>query len=264
MRRIIIALASLCFAGCFASPDSSTEETVSSAEELVDDTTFSSASKVVEGIDYLPFAYKVDGCYARSLYMAMELAATGRESNAIFAFARQGTSLRVGDIEWGYHVAPLLFVGDDYKTARWMVLDPSIAKQPLEARQWIERMGFSEKTPASKLPVVSVVAGTAYGPQDPDANAVNAANGTIPISDVPNFESMPPFQVSDIQLACNTMRLYLREEGAANEARKAQKLVVRTLSLISNLRSRGKLQADAQFSAATCAAASVAPSVAAN
>lgn len=251
MKKLVYLGLSLILAAC-AAP--ATEGAAQSSDELVTSQAFTEAANVIRGIDYLPFNYKEDGCYARSLYMAMELAATGRESNAIFAFAKPGTALQVGDIQWGYHVAPLLFVGTSYDAAKWMVLDPAISSTPLEAKTWIARMGFPEGTAAARYPAVSTVPGAAYGPGDPDFNANDAAQSATPISDVPSFGQMPAFQVSDIQLACNVMRSYLNREGATNIAAKAQKLVARTGVLVASLQNRGKLQADARFDAEQCAA----------
>ena len=65
-----------------------TEDALASGDAVVTGGTFGRASAIVRGIDYLPFEYQADGCYARALYMGMELAAEGIESNAIFVFAK--------------------------------------------------------------------------------------------------------------------------------------------------------------------------------
>jgi hypothetical protein len=247
-------LAALGLVPIFAACTTPTQDGVAqSSDELVTSQAFSQAADVIRGIDYLPFNYKEDGCYARSLYMAMELAAIGRESNAIFAFAKPGTALQVGDIRWGYHVAPMLFVGTSYDDAKWMVLDPSISRVPLDSAAWVAKMGFPAGTPQAEYPTLATVPGTALGPDDPDFDATYAAQSSTPITDVPSFGEMPVFQVSDIQLSCNAMRSYLEKEGAPDLALKAQKLVARTSVLIASLQTRGKLSADAVFDAAQCA-----------
>lgn len=250
MKRTILCGFAFLFTGC-ASP--MLEDSQQRSDELVSSQTFADAARVVQSINYLPFAYKQDGCYARSLYMAMELAYTGHESNAIFAFAKPGTVLRVGKVEWGYHVAPMLFVGDAYQSARWMVIDPSISSTALDAVDWIGRMGFGASTPGSQYPSVATVPGAALGPADPDFDARTASRSGTPITDVPNFASMPAFKVSKIQFSCNTMHSYLALENAPDVATKSATLVSRTSQLIVKLNSLRKISADATFNATECA-----------
>src|SRR5687767_6751444 len=104
----LTAFGLLLVTGCGSADES---PPTSDTQELVDQATFKKAFKIVSAIDYLPWEYKVDGCYARALYMSMELAAEGIPSNAAFAFADEFDELRVGEIEWQYHVAPMLQVG---------------------------------------------------------------------------------------------------------------------------------------------------------
>src|SRR5689334_17788201 len=100
----------LALVGCGGPTPTTVEATgpASSDQPLVSEATFNAAFRIVKAIDYVPFQYKVDGCYARALYMSMELASEGIESNAIFAFANEEAPLTVGDIQWSYHVAPML------------------------------------------------------------------------------------------------------------------------------------------------------------
>ncbi len=258
MKRAFALVSLAALFACSAAPeagDTESDVAVSSQDELVTQQTFAEVSRIVNGIRYLPFEYKVDGCYARSLYMSMELAAAGHESNAIFAFAKPGTALQVGNVRWGYHVAPMLFVGASYQTSRWLVIDPSLSPSALDATTWIARMGYpAATTPAPLYPAYSIVPGSAYGPSDPDANAGRAAGTGAAVTDVRDFASMPPFQVREVQFACNVMHRYLGNENAANATAKKATLVARTVELLNGLRARRKTTEDAVFSAAQCAA----------
>jgi hypothetical protein len=255
MKRIFAVLSLASVVACSAAPGEEGDDgTTASQDELISQQTFNEVSRIVGNIKYLPFEYKVDGCYARSLYMAMELAATGHESNAIFAFAKPGLALQVGNVRWVYHVAPMLFVGQTYQTSRWLVIDPSMSTTALDARTWIARMGYPEGTPNAVLPSYSVVPGSAYGPNDPSANATNKAGTGSAVSDVQSFAAMPAFDVHEVQESCNVMHKYLGKEASSNVAAKKLALVVRTGELLANLRGRRKINEDAIFSAAQCAA----------
>lgn len=234
-------------AGACASP--SGEQAASSNEDVVEQTTFDRASAIVNGVDYLPFQYKIDGCYARALYMSMELAAKGYESNALFAFARDGSVLQVGDVQWGYHVAPMLEVRSSQGTITNMVIDPALAARPLSQATWLADMGYAPTTPPDKMPSTLIVPGSDYAPQEAldDREHIN--------QDTPDFSHLPPFKTSDIQSACGVMYQYLsREPGAAPDAvhTKQEKLIQRTTALVAALRGATKLTEDTTFSADDC------------
>jgi len=240
---------------------------------------FAQMNGVVRAIDYLPFRYKLDGCYARALYMSMELASHSLESNAVFAFAKPGHVLTVGSIEWGYHVAPMLEVGPNGTHLVPMVLDPSLASTPLTLAQWADLMGYPSLQ-TEDAPTTLMVPGSEYGPVEAQQQT------TWKNRDVPDFADLPAFRVTDVQSACGVMFTYLAEEPAADDATSAdagagaahdahadaattadagagtppvssasakqEKLVKRTVELLAGLEALKKIDHDMVFSEARC------------
>jgi hypothetical protein len=225
------------------------------ASEWVAPDVFQQAFGIVSAVDYLPFRYKVDGCYARALYMGMELASNRIPSNAVFAFAQPGYPLTVGSVEWSYHVAPMLEVGNDTSSLTPMVLDPSLSGQKLTQDDWLHLMGKGpQDVGPDAAPQMLFVPSSDYAPSEAQ-NDTTWAN-----VDVPDFASMPAFNESDIQSACNVMYNYLSLETAdpngPDAATKQGKLVARTGALVQLLDGLGKLNADYTFSADECASSS--------
>jgi hypothetical protein len=234
----LVAALAACGSGSSKGPESGESDWVVQSK-------FDEAYAVVQKVDYLPFNYKVDGCYARALYMSMELAVNKMESDSVFAFAQQGTVLTVGQIQWGYHVAPMLEVGDSQNNLVHMIIDPSLAKKPLSQDEWVQIMGYAPD--ASDHPQMLVVAGSEYAPRE----ALSAKPG-----DVPSFKAMPPFKETDIQSACGVMFNYIAlEPGQDNAAttEKQQKLISRTGELVDGLRAVGKVKGNAAFDSEACA-----------
>lgn len=223
----------------------------STESDWVVQSAFDRAFTVVKGIDYLPFQYKVDGCYARALYMSMELASNDIESNAVFAFAQSGAPLVVGPIQWGYHVAPMIEVGTTAENAVHTVIDPALSSQPITQEQWVTMMGHPPSEPESQRPTMLFVPGSDYAPAEAVADTSHAD------FDTPDFSHLAPFKASDIQSACGVMHGYLTlEQGSTPDEvlRKQTKLVARSVALVTALAAKGKLTADVAFSAETCAA----------
>jgi hypothetical protein len=236
--------------GCSGAGDAEQEDGAGSQDELVSEQTFARATDVLRRIDYLPFEYKENGCFARALYMTMELAATGQESNVVFAFANGGNPLKVGDIQWVYHVAPMLWVGASSADARWMVIDPSLRPHPLTVAEWITAMGYPPSTPSDRAPTFAMVPGSNYHVW---ANATHYPANSA--TDVPSFDALPNFKVSNASRACRTMFRFLTKENAADVARKKSTLLSRTPRLLQEIDARQKLTRDAEFSATDCASA---------
>ena len=252
----LLPLALMLATGCSSAQTNSTQGDDSA--QWVKSPVFQKAKTIVSGVDYLPFKYKADGCDARALYMSMELASNHIESNAIFAFAQDGYPLIVGPIEWGYHVAPMLNVGSTASKVTPMVLDPSMADTPLTANQWLTDMQRGpSQTDASSRPTIVIVPGSRYAPQGAQQET------TYYDQDIPSFDDLPPFQVTDVQSACDVMHKYIDLEAADpnddvspdQAAAKQQKLLDRTTSLLAALDGVGKLSGDEKtFSSDECAA----------
>jgi hypothetical protein len=232
---------------CGGAPSDDSHASAASEQDWVVKSTFDKAFGIVQGVDYLPFQYKEDGCYARALYMSMELAAQGMESNALFAFARPGTELTVGDITWSYHVAPMLEVGSSAWKNVHMIIDPALSDQPLTQAQWVGKMGFPPGTPSA--PQMLIVPGSDYAPYEAKNDLAHRNH------DTPDFAHLPPFKTSDVQSACQVMFNYIALEPDAAQAaiqQKQTKLLTRSGALLDALRAGQKLDDDAVFSTVGC------------
>ena len=64
----------------------------------------------------------------------------GITSDKIWARGDFSIQARDGhEINWGYHVAPIVYVKDSNGEISKMVIDPSVADEPLKVDQWLER-----------------------------------------------------------------------------------------------------------------------------
>jgi hypothetical protein len=97
-------------------------------------------------LDYIPFDYPRDGCFARAHEMSRIMAERGVASGKVFNTAAPN-ALKVpgtefGDITWRYHVAPIVNVTGSDGVTREMVFDPSINKdRPMTITEWQTRSG---------------------------------------------------------------------------------------------------------------------------
>ncbi len=107
----LLATTSLFFGAC--GQNQSGENSQSKALVTIDQA--KQAFKIVADINYIPFTYIVDGCYARALYMSMELAAQKIPSSAYYIF---GYLQPTDSVSWSYHVAPALQVEDGEDESR--------------------------------------------------------------------------------------------------------------------------------------------------
>jgi hypothetical protein len=97
-------------------------------------------------LDYIPFDYPRDGCFARAHEMSRVMAERGVASGKVFNTAAP-SALKVpgtefGTITWRYHVAPIVNVTGSDGVTRQMVFDPSIDKNgPLTIEDWQKKAG---------------------------------------------------------------------------------------------------------------------------
>ncbi len=200
-------------------------ETASETKAQVTAQQANQAFSIVKNLDYLPFLYIEDGCYARSLYMSMELATVGIPSSAFYVY---GDLRPTNKVSWVYHVAPLIQIGSNEP----LVLDPAFQKNPLTMSQWIKKdMPVNGYTWVLK-------AGSAYF--DPSGRTRQFNNNRM----VQNLREMPAFLSSDITSACTVMFNYIpnhaRSTSEANAMR--TKLLSRTSQMMKTLLNQGKLQ----------------------
>jgi len=184
------------------------------------------AFKIAEGIDYLPWGYTADGCYARALYMSMELAVERIPSSNQYIYATgDGALMPVNGPTWGWHVAPMVKVTAEGTP---MIIDPSLFSAPEVARSldaWVTR---NNPTPAKSYGL-ALVQGSHYWP-------IGHLVDTAPIA---SFADLDAFQGKDIESACGIAWDYLAKEEPAPAddalATKRGKLIDRTKSLITGL-----------------------------
>lgn len=102
--------------------------------------------KEMAGTPYIPFNWPRDGCYARAHEMRKLMTAKGIESRKVFNYAPAGTRLEVkgttiGDVTWGYHVAPIIAVKGSDGVTRDMVIDPSLGNKLVTVDEWKAKQG---------------------------------------------------------------------------------------------------------------------------
>jgi hypothetical protein len=252
ISRLFVVVASLAsIATAIACSRSSNDTTVTGPEQdWVTQSTFDKAYGIVKGIDYLPFEYKDDGCFARALYMAMELASEGLESNEVFAFAAPLTQL-TPEYRWTYHVAPMLEVGPSANSLVHMIVDPSLATTPLSEDEWIAKLVpiGSDGGVVDAAPTTLIAPGSDYDRYEAIHDDAHAGR------DTPDFSDLPPFKQSDVQSACNFMWNYIQYEPQATKTtidQKQGKLLARTPALLAALKARGKLTEDSPFATSDC------------
>jgi hypothetical protein len=190
------------------------------------------AFKIAEGIDYLPWGYTADGCYARALYMSMELAVERIPSSNQYIYATgDGALMPVNGPTWGWHVAPMVKVTAEGTP---MIIDPSLFSAPEVARSldaWVTR---NNPTPAKSYGL-ALVQGSHYW-------QIGHLVDTAPIA---SFAELDAFEGKDIESACGVAWDYLAKEeptpSADALATKRGKLIDRTKSLITGLHAVEKL-----------------------
>jgi len=217
-----IVLASMLCA-CGSPPQLSLTQGAVTFEEL------QSAVETVFGIDYLPFSQIKDGCYARSLYMAMELASLGIPVSSQFLIATKGSLNPVTDIHWNYHVAPAVWLKDFSEP---FILDPSLFTHVSGRNAWIEKLNPTETyelkfAPASETVVTS--ASLKMGPK-------------IRSEMIKSAEEIGEFRASDVTNSCRTMETSIQQETnlrIEQKALKIRRLIERTKYLLTRLKALG-------------------------
>ncbi len=212
--------------GFFTQGCGPSDSAVSNPSAYVSPETAQLAFAKIENIDYLPFGYKVDGCYARSLFMSMELAADVIPSSAQFAVGDLRPS---SEVSWRYHVVPMLVVGSDSEPT---VIDPSLIARPVKRSQWLDVMntqGFTE---------LVAVPGSYYDPYSTPEKSQEKI--------IHSFAELPPFDLEHITRACRTLNQYLSLENAANFREKQAKLSSKANSLTLKLIEKGKLSSEGE------------------
>lgn len=94
----------------------------------------------------MSFGYPEQGCYARAHLMCRKLEKLGVTPRKVWAFKEDKKSFHVRFLkegrEWRFHVAPVISVRLPNKTARNMVMDPSIFDGPATIGEWRKAIGM--------------------------------------------------------------------------------------------------------------------------
>lgn len=202
-------------------------------------------------IEYIPFVHKKNGCSARALYMAAELAAKGIPSSSFYLF---GELYPTEDLVWKVgHVAPLIKLAGDHQP---YILDPSLANEPKTVREWIalnnpkngkygywlSQGSYYAATTSSTVPTLfaMVMLGAHFGLL-PDLEK-------RPIQDehlIDSFDELSKFRRSDILGACEWMYDNWEEASKKDEnidlENRRRLLVSRTQDLLYRLEAKDKL-----------------------
>ena len=90
----------------------------------------------------IAFHYVTDGCFARTHLMILRLEKMGVRPARVWALPKNGGKLtaktpfmKKGCVEWNYHVAPVVPVAYEGKTA-YVVIDPSMFNMPVTIPVW--------------------------------------------------------------------------------------------------------------------------------
>jgi hypothetical protein len=232
----IVLLASQALAGlataCAAPADHDEPHGSTVQRAIVSESQATRAFEIAGGIDYLPWGYTADGCYARALYMSMELAIERIPSSSEYIVADDNAVLDPGNgIQWGWHVAPMVKIGADGVPT---IIDPSLFSAPEVARSLDAWVQASNPVPAGAYKTY-LVQGSHYW----------QSNNRVDNAPIGSFAELDPFHGEDIESACGVAYTYLEREQPAPTAdaldAKRQHLVARTRELIDGLHAVGKL-----------------------
>ena len=99
--------------------------------------------KKAKSMSDIPFGYKYDGCYARAHVMARRFEAMGIPVEK--AWIKGNLSVPGTDIQWNYHVAPVINVKDEKGNLVKYVIDPSLNDKAVPLDTWVNTMSHDVK-----------------------------------------------------------------------------------------------------------------------
>lgn len=187
------------------------------------------AVQSINSIDYLPFSKTEDGCYARSLYMAMEIAARGIPVSSQYLIATSGSLQPAPGYHWDYHIAPAVWVEGESEP---FILDPSLFNRVVKRSDWVTKLNPTGEYTLKFSPASVTAVGSARLKPGP-------AHRSEMIS---RLSEVGKFPASDITYSCRMMSSYIDQENhlsLAERARKQERLTTRTKQLLKLLRGHG-------------------------
>lgn len=96
----------------------------------------------------IPFGYKYDGCYARAHIMSRRFEKMGIAAQKVWI--KGMLSVPGTDIEWNYHVAPVVEVKKKNGKIEKYVIDPSLTDKAVTVDEWVATMDRGNKGPVMK------------------------------------------------------------------------------------------------------------------
>ena len=192
------------------------------------------AKKIVSRLDYIPFSSIRDGCFARALYMGMELTIKNIPVNNSYLIGK----LRPKGARWKWHVAPMILGPEKLP----YILDPSFSKSPIPANKWVKMSNPVSKTKLYVAPI------SHYKKETVGRLAKKKLPGYTWRSQVDEIAEVPLFKVKDIANACKTAFKHIGKEdlNSRQKRMKRLKLLRRTRYLVKTLDKLGKLSGDAK------------------
>jgi hypothetical protein len=91
----------------------------------------------------IPFGYKYDGCYARAHVMARRFEAMGIPTEKVWI--KGSLFVPNTDIQWNYHVAPVINVKTKSGEIVKYAIDPSLNDKAVPVDEWVATMGKNVK-----------------------------------------------------------------------------------------------------------------------
>lgn len=202
------------------------------------------AFAIIKDIDYIPFSYALDGCYARALYMSMELAAHKIPSSFLYLFGKLTPSR---EISWRYHVAP--FIVEPSLAKKAFVLDPSLSDSPLLISEWIDKSDFLSNDAVHRFYVTegAIYVNDTFNAIQPFSSRNSSIYEKSELENtslIKSFDELDNFQGKDIDAACDIMYNYLAKTKLAPPMlmEKRKLLLSHTRRLINSLKKLDKLE----------------------
>jgi len=279
--RVLAAAALLALGGCSleselpsAGPAGGGElgETLPTADATWAPSPGDPLADVWQSVDYLPWEYSPDGCFARSYYVAMELAARGIPASQEVVSLRwmqtatsaprftpvDGTRpgnapvlYRGAVVTWDYHIAALLLPP---VVAAPTVLDRAMESGPVPLATWVAHANGGglprSAVGPNRIPTAGFNEFTTHGSTYVGVEPSLERNWASVSS--PQMSALPAFKAAHLQLACDTVWTLFDCLAAPSDPRRLR-LVARTNELAASLAQRGLLDGWSGASV-TCAA----------
>ncbi len=87
--------------------------------------------------------YTIDGCYARAHIMARLFEDQGVHVDKAWLRGSLQIPGQAKGMNWGYHVAPLVYVEGANGEVQEMIIDPSISQKPITPKEWASIMNVN-------------------------------------------------------------------------------------------------------------------------